>query len=109
MERHDIQIEEFGGIRVRVADGYVLNCDHKITRLPLEINNYAFRADFYVVPMGDIDIVLGLSWLHDIGEFTLNLKEMEMRFKVNGKTQFLKAIRDNDFRMVSFQRMARSI
>ena len=42
-----------------------------------------------------------MSWLHDIGEFTLNFKEMEMRFKVNGKTKILKAIRDNDFKMVS--------
>ena len=102
VERCGIQIEEFGGIRVRVVDGYVLNCDHKITGLPLEVNNYAFKAYFYVVPMGDRNVVLGMSWLHDIGEFTLNLKEMEMRFKVNAKTHILKVIKDNDFRMVSF-------
>ena len=86
VERRDIQTEEFGGIRVRVVDGYVLNCDCKITGLPLDINNYPFNKYFYVVPIGDTDIVLGMSWLHDIGEFTLNLKEMEIRFKVNGKT-----------------------
>ena len=51
---------------MRVVDGYVLNYDRKITRLPLEVN-YAFKKDFYVVPMGDIDIVLGMSWLHDSG------------------------------------------
>ena len=89
-----------------IVDGYILNCDHKITRLPLEVNNYSFKTYFYVVPMGDIDIVLGISWLHDIGEFTLNLKEMEMSLKVNGKTHILKEIRDSDFKMVYFQRMA---
>ena len=102
VEKSDIQTKEFGGIRVRVVDGYILNCDCKITKLPLEVNNYAFKADFYVVPMGDTYIVHGMSWLHDIGQYTFNLKEMEMRFKVNGKTQIFKAIRDNDFRMVSF-------
>ena len=86
MERCGIQTKVFGGIRVRVADGYDLNCDHKIIGLPLEVNNYVFKEDFYVVTMGDIDIVLGMSWLHDIGEFVLNLKEMEMAFKVNAKT-----------------------
>ena len=94
---------------MRVVDGYVLNYDRNIPRIPLEVNNYAIKGDFYVVPMGDTNIVLGMSWLHDIGEFTLNLKEMEMRFKVNGKTHILKAIRDNDFKMGSFQRMARLI
>ena len=86
VEKRGIQTEEFGGIRLRVVDGYVLNYDRKITELPLKVNNYAFKIYFYVVPMGDIDIVLGMSWLHDIGEFTINLKEMEMRFKVNEKT-----------------------
>ena len=109
VEKQGIQTKEFGGIRVRVANGYVLNCDRKIIGLPLEVNNYAFKEDFYVVPMGDTNIVLGMSWLHDIGEFTLNLKEMEMRFKVNRKTQILKAIRDNDVIMVSFWRMAKLI
>ena len=74
MERHRIQKKKFGAIRVRVGDGYVLNYDHNIIGLPLEVNNYAFKADFYVVPMRDTDIVLGMSWLHDIGEFTFNLK-----------------------------------
>ena len=109
VEKHGIQIEEFGGIRVRLVDGYVLNCDHKITELPLEVNNYAFKEYFYVVPMGDTYIVLGMSWLHDIGEFTLNLKEMEMRFKVNGKTHILKAITDTNFGILSFWMMARLI
>ena len=27
VEKHGIQTEEFGGIRVIIADGYVLNCD----------------------------------------------------------------------------------
>ena len=58
VERHNIQIEDFGRSRVRVANDYVLNCDHKITRLPLVVNNYAFKIDFYVVPMGETDIVL---------------------------------------------------
>ena len=71
---------------MRVVDGYVLNCNCKITKLPLEVNNYAFKVGFYVVPNRDTNIVFGMSWMHDIGEFTLNLKEMEMSFKLNGKT-----------------------
>ena len=53
---------------MRVADGYILKCDRKITGLPLKINNFNFKADFYIVNMGDTDFVLRMTWLHDIGE-----------------------------------------
>lgn len=84
VERRGIQTEEFEGIRVRVVDGYTLKCDRMTSGLPLGINNFDFKADFYVVTMGDTNVVLGMKWLHDIGIFTLNLREMEMRFTVDG-------------------------
>lgn len=71
----------------------------------MRLNNYEFKTNFYVVNMGDIDMVLGIRWLHDIGEFTLNLREMEMRFQVDGKVLVLKVIRDSRCRMISFIRM----
>lgn len=105
VERCGIQTEQFEGLRVRVVDGFVLKCDRKITKLPLKINNYDFKTNFYVVNMGDTDLVLGMTWLHDVGEFTLNLREMEMRFQLDGKTHILKAIQDSEFKMMSCRRM----
>ena len=61
IERHGIPTKQFEGLRVRVVDGYILKCDRKITSLPLKINNFDFKADFYVVNMGDIDLVLGMT------------------------------------------------
>jgi hypothetical protein len=71
------------------------------------LNNFEFKANFYVVNMGDIDMVLGMKWLHDIREFTLNLCEMEKRFKMDGRTHVLKAIKDTSCKMISFKRMER--
>lgn len=65
---------------MRVANGYILKYDRKITGLPLRIHNFDFKADFYVVNMGDTDLVLGMTWLHDIEVFTLNFRDMEMKF-----------------------------
>ena len=76
-----------------------------ISKLPMRLNNYEFKADFYVVNMGDIDMVLGMTWLHDIGIFTLNLCEMEMRFEMDGKTYVLKALRDTSCKTISFRKM----
>ena len=109
VERRGIQTEEFEGIRVKVADGYTLKCDRKITDLPMRLNNYEFKTEFYVVNMGDTDVVLGMAWLHDLGEFTLNLRDMEMKFKVDGRPHVIKDIRDSNLRMVSFRRMERLI
>ena len=61
IERRGIQIEQFEGLRVRVADGYILKCDRKITGLPLKINNFDFKEYFYVFNMGDTDLVLCMT------------------------------------------------
>ena len=90
---------------MRVANGYILKYDRKITSLPLKINNFDFKVDFYVVNMGYTYFVLGMTWLHDIGEFTLNLRDMEMKFHSKGKDHILKAIQDSGFRMMSCRRM----
>ena len=62
-----------------------------IPYLPMCLNNFDFKAQYNVVNMGSID-VLGMSWLHDLGEFYLNLKDMDMRFEVHGKIHVLKSI-----------------
>ena len=105
VERRGIHTENFEGIRVKVADGYTLKCDRMIRNLPMRLNNFEFKADFYVVNMGDTDMVLGMTWLHDIGIFTLNLREMEMKFEMDGKTHVLKALKDTSCRCISFRRM----
>ena len=55
-------------MRVKVADGYTLRCDRMVQDLPLRLNNYEFKADYHVVNMGDMDIVLGMQWLHSLKE-----------------------------------------
>ena len=59
-ERHGLITEDFDGLRVKVADGYTLRCDRMVRDLPLRLNNYEFKADYHVVNMGDMDIVLGM-------------------------------------------------
>lgn len=67
IEKCGIHTEQFESLRVKVADGYILKCDRKITVFPLKINKFDFKVDFYVVNMGDTNLVLGMTWLHDIG------------------------------------------
>ena len=73
----------------------------------MRLNNYEFKADYHVVNMGDMDIVLGMQWLHSLKVVTLRLEDMEIQFEVNGRTHVLKAIRNRDIRTISFRRLER--
>lgn len=77
--------------------------------MPLRLNNYEFKADYHVVNMGDLDIVLGMTWLHSLGEVTLRLRDMEIKFEVDGRQHVLRAIRNSDVRTISFRRMERLV
>lgn len=43
VEKRGIQTQQFEGIRVKVADGYTLNCKRMIPDLPMKINNFELR------------------------------------------------------------------
>lgn len=44
-----------------MADGYTLKCNKMIFKLPVKLDNYEFKADFYIVDMGGTDMVLSMS------------------------------------------------
>ena len=65
----------FEGIRVKVTNRYTLRCDRKILDLPMHLNNFEVNAYFYVLNMGDVDMVLWMTWLHDIDCFLMPIDE----------------------------------
>ena len=95
-----LQVEDFYGFRVRVANGYTLICTRKVANLTLRLNNYELHSNFFLVNMGEIDIVLGMKWLHDLGVFTLNVLKMEMYFEVDGRRHVLRGITDGGFNSI---------
>ena len=38
----------------------------------------------YSIPVGEVDIVLGVQWLETLGNITMNFKQHFMRFKLEG-------------------------
>lgn len=55
-----------------VIDGFTINCMRMIPYLSLQLGNYEVKDDFFVVIIGEINIVMGIQWLHSLGEITLN-------------------------------------
>ena len=61
--------------------------------------------DFYVVDMGDYEVILGMTWMESLVEFTFNLAKLEMRFQHEGRTLVLRGLYDGRCRIVSLRRM----
>ncbi|KAH9311173.1 hypothetical protein KI387_026208, partial [Taxus chinensis] len=104
-----LQTEEFEGFKVMVADGFHISCTKKISNLTMQLGNYEVKDDFYVVHIGDTDAVLGIQWLRSLGEISLNLQTMELKFQSDGKKIVLRGMSNGGPRVVSFKSMARLI
>ena len=104
--RRPMDIEDFKGFNTVVADGFNMTCTQKIPRLAVTLGNYNLNDDFYVVDLADINIVLGVQWLHSLGELAMNYQAMEMRFNIaNGKKIVLRGMSNGGPKIVSTKRM----
>lgn len=92
MKRRRLQTEEREGFKVIVADGYKLSCTYKISNLSLQLGEYEMNDEFYVVNIGDTDMVLGMHWMKSLVEFSFNLQKMEIKFEANGKKIVLRGL-----------------
>lgn len=50
------------------------------------------EAGNVLIELGDIDIVLGMSWLCSLGEMTIDWSKKIMKFKEGGMSKMLKGI-----------------
>lgn len=57
--------------------------------------------------MGDYDVILGMTWMASLREFTLNMERVEIRFQHEGRTVVLRGLSDDSCRVVSLRRMER--
>lgn len=63
------------------ASGHKLLSTQKIINLHMRLEEYVLVDDFYVVDVGDYDVILGMTWMTSLVEFTFNLEKLEMRFE----------------------------
>ena len=103
-----LQNEEHARFRVMVSNGGKLLCTRKISNLHIRFGDgYELEDEFYVVDMGDYDVILGITWMASLVEFTLNLAKLEMRFQHEGRTIVLRGLSDGNCRVVSLRKMHR--
>ena len=99
-----IQIPPFS---ITVADGGQLSCDKKAESLTWSLQNNAFQTTFYILPLGGCDVVLGVQWLKTLGEFSMDMTTLYMKFSYNGRMHTLRGSIPKSFKRFSLKSMVK--
>ena len=72
-------------LKVKVANGQQMVCDHEVPGLEWWIQGHTFCTDMKVVPLGGYDAILGMDWLSEWGAMTCHWQEKWIKFQRQGK------------------------
>jgi hypothetical protein len=85
-----------------------VECVDRVPYLEVKLDNYTVGDTFYVVDLSDIDVVLGVQWLINLGKITTNYQTLEMGFiDSEGKRIVLRGMSIGAPRTISAKRMER--
>ncbi|XP_074287822.1 uncharacterized protein LOC141612975 [Silene latifolia] len=85
-----LNLQTITPFNISVANGGRLACSQMIKGLKWRIRNTDFSADFFALPLGSCDAVLGIQWLETLGPITWDFKLLTMKFNFEGKHHVLK-------------------
>ena len=72
-------------LKVSAANGEELTCKEICKGFTWSMQGQSFVTDVLSLPLGNYDLVLGIQWLVELGNIIWNFKELQMRFKMNGR------------------------
>ncbi|CAL9132125.1 unnamed protein product, partial [Musa textilis] len=75
---------------VKVANGRILTCNSQCSMIQLTMQGQELLVDFFLLPLEDYEVVLGIEWLSTLGDVSWNFSNLIMKFFVNGKQVILK-------------------
>jgi hypothetical protein len=102
-----IPMEDCEPFEVTLADGGILTCKSKCSNVKLTIQDQELRADFYLLLLGDYEVVLSIEWLRTLGNVLWNFSKLTMKFTLNGKRVILRRRCGNNVSIVSSHGMER--
>ena len=56
------------------------------------MGEYVFSSPMFSIPMGGVDVVLGVQWLQSLGTVAFNFRELFIKFSLDGKEFELRGI-----------------
>jgi hypothetical protein len=71
--------------QVMIADEGTINFSGKCNKINLTMGEYVMNSLMITIPMGGVDVVLGIQWLQSLGTMDFNFQELFMKFSLEGK------------------------
>jgi len=68
-----------------VSRGGTINFSGKCHNIKLSIGEYVLNIPMLSIPMGGVDVVLGVQWLQSLGTIAFNFQKLFMKFSFEGK------------------------
>lgn len=78
--------------QVIVANGGTINCFGKCHNIKLTMGEYSFNIPMLSIPMGGVNVILGVQWLQSLGAIAFNFQELFLKFFSEGKEVELQGI-----------------
>ena len=78
--------------QVMVANGGNINFSGKFHNIKLTMREYVLNSPILSIPMGGVDVVLGLQWLQSLGTVAFNFQEFFLKIFLEGKEIELRGI-----------------
>ena len=71
--------------QVMVANGGTINFSGKCHNIKLTMGEYVLNSTMLSIPMGGVDVVLGVQWSQSLGTIAFNFQEIFLNFFLEGK------------------------
>lgn len=93
-------------LNVMLASGARMKTQGEVS-VTLQLQQYEFSADFYILPISGCEIILGASWLKSLGDILWNFENMIMKFSMDGREYQLQGELQPHTTVVSCKAMTR--
>ena len=71
------------------------------------MGEYVMSSPIISIPIGDVDIVLGIEWLQSLGTIAFNFQEIFMKFSLEGNEIELRGITGKPSKVISSNGMTK--
>jgi hypothetical protein len=78
--------------QVMIENGGTINCLRKFHKINLTTREYVMNSPIISIPMGGVDVVLGVQWLQSLGIVDFNFQDIFMKFSLEGNEFELRGI-----------------
>eukprot|EP00253_Pinus_taeda_P018518 PITA_18518 len=93
--------------QVMIANGGTINCYGKCHNIKLSMGEYLLTSPMLSIPMGGVDVVLGVQWLQSLGTIAFNFQELFIKFSMAGKEVELRGIAGKPGKLISSNSIAK--